>query len=380
MYKRLNLAALAIVAAFAPLQTHAVDLRLSTSQGDCFLPLQAGSAVGVDPNNGNVLAVLSSTFNPGDAGCAALGQPAQAPSFTTPLRVNGAASFTFASATAGQVSLTWASQNAAYCENSGSVLPTSVTNWPAVGTIMPIERTSGSPLNVTIPSNTSTSQRVYTFGLRCVGIVAPATSNSTVQVTVPPGDGGGNPEPTGCEGVTGPAGFTRLGSTTIRFSSSGTVQNVNGEVFEQVFKEPASNTLWPGNQSTRYLRIAANRYASMGPFTVTQITNWRINTEQGIEAGGRAFFAVSRCPHDFRVSGPDAIDSRCRLPSPEVVATQFHVPVTNPAAYTGSACPLKIGDQYYLNVIFADPYNGFAKTPGCESTTCNWFVTSLHAP
>ncbi|HRQ64835.1 MAG TPA: hypothetical protein PKZ76_08230 [Xanthomonadaceae bacterium] len=386
MYKRPALAVI-FAAALLSMNAQAVDLILSTSNGNCTFPLQTNSSVSINPSTGNVLAALSSSFDPTTSGCAALGEPAQAPTFTTPLRVNGGTSVTLPTAAAGQqVSMSWATANAAYCDRTGTVYPagystTSVTNWPGATNI--VLGVSANPLTITMPGNSdTTASKVFTFGLRCTGIVSPAANANTVSVTLPAADGGEPPPPPppGCVGATWPDGYARATTSTIKFNNN-QVQNVDATQFASVFKGISETTTpWPGNGSTRSVRVPRTGFIAM-QFTIplgSTFTTWRLLQEDhGDSSAPRrpATVTVSQCPGHFNLTGENALDPRCIF-YPDSVQGQFVTAVVNNAAtHGGSTCPVQRGLTYYLNIIHHDPRNGTAM---CEQglSTCSWFGLS----
>jgi len=310
--------------------------------------------------NGSIhVTPLSIGGAPGDGWCPTTGGS----SVTWPVALSASPAAIAAGAT---TTLRWTTAAATSCSTAGSSYPAGVTSVAGWSASMPTS-SSGTTLLLSTAGT-------YTFRLTCSPANG-AASSQTATVTV----GGG----TSCTGLQAPpAGYTR--QTAYRLDTTQLWASSNSEWAMQ--QQLDLTAWWPTPQQTT---SAGVRRASLGVFAGTpgdtgtltidrfkyislridvsaqhsgkyQSLNW----EQPGSSGAPLTVSISPCPGDFRPVNPKCV-------SPTNGASGIGISVGGGVT---NACPVSVGSTYYLNVIFADPLNGFASTCGFDE--CWWLVAS----
>ena len=381
MYKHLATAAV-LLAVSAPTQLFAVDLILSVSgsSSNCVLQLQPGSNVNIDPTTGNVLAAVAQGSN-----C-----PEISGNATLAVSKNGTGTGTVTSTpsgiscgstcSAGFPSGTSVTLNAA--AGSGSAFAgwsgactgiggctVSMTQSQSVTATFNLATTfaltvtkggSGSGTVTSTPSGINCGSTCTSNFVQGTGVVlsASATSGSTFAGWSGEGCSGTGTcsvtmsqarsvtatfEPTGggaCAGAL-PDGFSRVtGNVSITVGQS--TMNVNATRLSSVFRtSTGTEVTWPGNPTTRYLRIPRNGVVAM-EFVADQLGQWVVANAEHLENPILPVtYSISTCPGDFRTGAGSTLPhpTRCIITGNET-QIEFDV-VPSVAGYTGQRCPVQ---------------------------------------
>lgn len=298
------------------------------------IPLEANSKVSVDPGTGDLLVKCALT----NAVCAPLagggGAGAPTSSFTRTDTDTDVRTGEF-------VSFSWTSSNAKACA-AGATGPSGFTGFNGVRNLDGTETVTLSAVGD------------YSFNFQCFN-ASGGSVQQTVAVTVTQSD---TPPPQNCSAAPDPqlqpAGWNRVNKTWV---ANWSAKN-NSAV--AIYPESASSVVAFGAEK--------GAYSVVGPFTANPNQTIRIYWETAQANNGYGYnnprpaesmwIGISPCPGDFRTTDNLSADPFRRGGCRKHANSDTLIFSSTAFETNETSCHVEPGQQYYMNVIAADPENG----------------------
>lgn len=332
----------------APAFAQSTTITFTNATPPIEIPLLDGTAVSID-GDGDISAQCQLSPQQGCVGAASGGSKADVLTFTRTdnnTEVTGGESIT----------LSWTTSNASICNASAA---------PAVAEWSGVQTATGGSRTVTMPAAAGT----YNLSLSCYndsGSTGAKAIAVAVQQPVEP------PSGENCIGISGPlvkpTGFTMYEKTW--------PQAFYGNAYPSTGAPLAPVGSFTLKSSGNTGPAIAGKYITV-PFTsATGVfkANWL--QAQPIHENGYTFsrpaanvyVTISTCRGDFRLPDNGASDpllkSACRKKSS---STSIFYSGTS---FGSSSCAIEVGKQYYINFLFADPWDGLTTTEDtCAGTS-----------
>lgn len=318
------------------------------------IPLLDGSAVSID-GNGNITALCQLSPQSGCVGATSGGAKADVVTLSrtdTNAEVEGGETITLA----------WTTSGATLCNATSS---------PAVNGWSGLKGPASGSQVLTMPATAGS----YSLGLACYNDSG-STGSKTVAVavqapTTPPPDGQEN-----CEGMTGPlvkpSGFT---GSTVPWDQAFRYRSWTSSAFSFPEYPAIGSSLAPTGSFT----LRSSTGTDQGPPIVGKWIAIPFTAASGVyffnwldpqpiperaygpsRAASSVYMTLSTCKGDFRLPDNSASDpllkAVCRKQAGSATITY------SASQFGGLSCPLQMGRQYYLNVLFANPSDGLTPT------------------